>query len=310
MGTHPIFESDFDCLTEKIKKWHRDQVNSDHRIRNLLDRSMNAAHRLDVMYLDEDQMRKEEINKIAGPNEFTEFYSRLRAIKEFHRIRPEDATKPLSFEFEQMNIMVRANEDLPSMVEFSDEEGYGRFLDLHEHYNQFLNIKGIDRCDYLEYLTHFDKLFEIPKEKKNSQYREYANNLLQYLYEYAEKVKPLIDWNEDLNETKNDFEKQWNAAQFPGWTDAGSAMKQTGAHLDLSQIQSAEELASLGLDRLKSALMALGLKCGGTLEARAQRLFSTKGKGIDDIDATLFAKKRGKPMNVKTKDSKKEIAYL
>jgi len=27
------------------------------------------------------------------------------------------------------------------MVEFSDEEGYGRFLDLHEFYNQYLNIK-------------------------------------------------------------------------------------------------------------------------------------------------------------------------
>ena len=30
------------------------------------------------------------------------------------------------------------------MVEFSDEEGYGRFLDLHEHYNQYLNIKVLD----------------------------------------------------------------------------------------------------------------------------------------------------------------------
>lgn len=39
-----------------------------------------------------------------------------------------------------------------------------------------------------------------------------------------------------------------------------------------------QELASLGLDRLKSALMALGLKCGGTLEARAERLFSTKAR--------------------------------
>lgn len=44
-----------------------------------------------------------------------------------------------------------------------------------------------------------------------------------------------------------------------------------GAHLDLSAFSSWEELASLGLDRLKSALMALGLKCGGTLEERAQR---------------------------------------
>lgn len=48
-----------------------------------------------------------------------------------------------------------------------------------------------------------------------------------------------------------------------------------GAHLDLSAFSSWEELASLGLDRLKSALMALGLKCGGTLEERAQRFLHT-----------------------------------
>ena len=43
-----------------------------------------------------------------------------------------------------------------------------------------------------------------------------------------------------------------------------SAMaKHSGAHLDLSAFSSPEELMSLGLDRLKSALMALGLKCGG-----------------------------------------------
>ena len=50
----------------------------------------------------------------------------------------------------------------------------------------------------------------------------------------------MIDWNEDLNETQTEFQKQWAAGQFPGWTDTGSAIKTTGAHLDLSQIQSAE----------------------------------------------------------------------
>ena len=46
--------------------------------------------------------------------------------------------------------------------------------------------------------------------------------------------------------------------------DTSSAMaKHSGAHLDLAAFSSAEELMSLGLDRLKSALMALGLKCGG-----------------------------------------------
>ena len=40
-------------------------------------------------------------------------------------------------------------------------------------------------------------------------------------------------------------------------------MTHAGAHLDLSAFSSAEELASLGLNRLKSALQALGVKCGG-----------------------------------------------
>ena len=59
-----------------------------------------------------------------------------------------------------------------------------------------------------------------------------------------------------------------------------------------------EELASVGLDRLKSALLALGMKCGGTLEDRAKRLFSTKNKSVDELDPSLFTKdpkaKRGK----------------
>lgn len=46
----------------------------------------------------------------------------------------------------------------------------------------------------------------------------------------------------------------------------------------------------MGLDRLKSGLMALGLKCGGSLEERAIRLFQTKDKRIQDLDPSLFAK--------------------
>lgn len=77
------------------------------------------------------------------------------------------------------------------------------------------------------------------------------------------------------------MEEQWENGTFPGWPvsfehlnnfenyknhlqkEAGSALANVGAHLELSAFSSWEELASLGLDRLKSALMALGLKCGG-----------------------------------------------
>lgn len=86
-------------------------------------------------------------------------------------------------------------------------------------------------------------------------------------------------------------------------------MTHVGAHLELSAFSSWEELASLGLDRLKSALMALGLKCGGTLEERAQRLFSTKGEA--SLDPALLAKKKQrKPGKGKDVEKQKEIARL
>lgn len=57
--------------------------------------------------------------------------------------------------------------------------------------------------------------------------------------------------------------------------------------------------------------MALGLKCGGTLEERAQRLWSTKGVAVDTLDASLFAKtKQGKTVSDKNAEKNKEIASL
>jgi len=63
---------------------------------------------------------------------------------------------------------------------------------------------------------------------------------------------------------------------------------------DLNTCASAEELEKLGMERLKVELQKLGLLCGGTLQERAQRLFSVKGKSIDQIDSKIFAKKKDK----------------
>ncbi|XP_065591390.1 splicing regulator SDE2 [Cyrtonyx montezumae] len=68
--------------------------------------------------------------------------------------------------------------------------------------------------------------------------------------------------------------------------------------IDLVAFSSAAEMEALGLDKLKMQLMALGLKCGGTLQERAARLFSVRGLSRDQIDPSLFAKpskgKKGK----------------
>jgi splicing factor 3A subunit 3 len=58
-------------------------------------------------------------------------------------------------------------------------------------------------------------------------------------------------------------------------------------------------LASLGLDRLKSTLLDLGLKCGRTL-------FSTKGKSLE----SLFAKNPKSKGTKRDTERNKVIAFL
>ena len=61
--------------------------------------------------------------------------------------------------------------------------------------------------------------------------------------------------------------------------------------LDLKNYESVKALEELGLDRLKGALMAIGLKCGGTLQERAARLFSVRDLKAEDYPKKLLAKK-------------------
>uniref|UniRef100_G1RLZ1 Splicing factor 3a subunit 3 n=1 Tax=Nomascus leucogenys TaxID=61853 RepID=G1RLZ1_NOMLE len=243
----------------------RDQINSDHRTRAMQDRYMEVSGNLRDLYDDKDGLRKEELNAISGPNEFAEFYNRLKQIKEFHRKHPNEICVPMSVEFEEL-LKARENpsEEAQNLVEFTDEEGYGRYLDLHDCYLKYINLKASEKLDYITYLSIFDQLFDIPKERKNAEYKK----------------------------------------------ETSSALTHAGAHLDLSAFSSWEELASLGLDRLKSALLALGLKCGGTLEERAQRLFSTKGKSLESLDTSLFAKNPKSKGTKRDTERNKDIAFL
>ncbi|XP_056125721.1 splicing regulator SDE2 [Rhinichthys klamathensis goyatoka] len=62
------------------------------------------------------------------------------------------------------------------------------------------------------------------------------------------------------------------------------------AELDLLSASGPEQLEALGLERLKKELMERGMKCGGTLQERAARLFSVRGLAADQIDPALLAK--------------------
>ena len=47
-----------------------------------------------------------------------------------------------------------------------------------------------------------------------------------------------------------------------------------------------------GGDVLKHTLQSMGLKCGGTIAERAQRLYAIKGKSKEEIDPSLFVKSK------------------
>lgn len=61
--------------------------------------------------------------------------------------------------------------------------------------------------------------------------------------------------------------------------------------LDFKAFDSVESLMSLGLDKLKNHLVSLGVKCGGTLQERAARLFSLKGVDRSNIPKKLLVKR-------------------
>ena len=293
------------------KTMDRDQILSDHRLKTLLELYTTSTTSLKELYEDKDGERKSEVQTISGPNEYSEFYLRLKQIKDFYKVHRNEISVPMSVELAEEYSKVDPTDELLSLVEFTDEEGFGKYLDLHECYEKYLNIRGIEKVDYITYIMTFDQFFDIPKERKTMDYKNYLNCLVEYLHGYLQRIKPLFDLNDEINLVYKNFEQQWNAGTFPGWPKQHeSAMANDGAHLDLSAFSAWEELASLGLDRLKSALIALGIKCGGTLEERAQRLFSTKGQ--INIDPSLKKRNSGDSSQKKERQGvrNREIALL
>lgn len=69
--------------------------------------------------------------------------------------------------------------------------------------------------------------------------------------------------------------------------------------VNLDDYSHAGDLQVLGMERLKAELMRRGLKCGGSLQERAQRLFSVKGVASEDIPTKLLSKGKGQGKSTK-----------
>jgi splicing factor 3A subunit 3 len=257
---------------ENKPKSHRERIRQGNRVSLLLNKVKDRSVTANEFAVDSDGSRKEEIQSMKGDAVFSSFYDRLKDLRDYHRRFPDIAVQ---------NQPDTNAEDLQPDTKFSGEEMYGKYLDLHQLYERSSNMPQFDRSDYTQYLGRFSEFEKVEKSKKNKAYFDYVSDMKNYLIGFYTRTQPLVDLEDILKETLEAFSKQWDEDQ--------QSRAQSGS-LDLTGFTNAKQLEALGLDRLKSALEAEELKCGGNLEQRAARLFSIKGVPKDKIPKKLRAK--------------------
>jgi len=311
-------------------KTKRDQAIQSCKLNSYLSGSVERSKDVLTILEDSDGFRKDEIAQMAGVNVFKVFYDKLLEIKQYHRRfpnrqQPRDFTVPMQDETAEMLKRLYAPETEKISSKFSGEESYGKYLDLHGFYVRFMNLKrakpsaaaaadddmdgeGQSRPTYRQFLDDFFQFDDHAAMaagqdtlQKGPEYLAYLKDLVASFRSFCIRTDPL------LQETLEAEFKKWEDDFEARSTDnMWAAFESHSGYLSLKSHATAASLEALGADRLKAALQALGLKCGGSLTQRAQRLFSLKGlSSLDEINPSMLA---GRPKKRRRKSRKAKTA--
>jgi splicing factor 3A subunit 3 len=287
------------------KSGHKEQLDSQHRQKRLLDKYMECSNQLLQLYTkDTDRPNRDGgINRACN-----EFYIEYNKICNRYDKSADDelidvvsgTSEPL---IEPSSLAVVLTSDLATtnesgakattekLVEFTDEEGYGKYLDLNECYEAYLQVVKNDevKSNYLNFIMKYDKFIkDLSRDRKlTPAYKSFVEKMLEYFRDYSRRARPLFDYKEMEDKTHESFLEQWRDKAVPGWFDKAEQDVVGEPMIELESYKSVEHLMELGLDCLKQELKVYGLKCGGTLEERARRLWSIRGKRPEEIDDSL-----------------------
>ena len=239
---------------------------------------------------DQDGLFRNELNQMREGS-MDSFYAALHSTREYYE------------KFPNLQYESTFTPNVSVQVDFSGEEIFGKYLDLNPLFLEFCNLlkkKSIEQ-DYLQYLDRFSMFFYIPEEIKATKgYYEYLLHLWNYLVDFYQRVHPLISLNKVFADWEEEFQIKVTSGEIVIYTKpstttttATSTTNHIPEPLRLGMFNSVEELEALGLERLKEGLEALGLKCGGSLNDRAKRLWSIRGKKVEDIPNNLKVKTIG-----------------
>ncbi|KAL9238644.1 hypothetical protein vseg_013040 [Gypsophila vaccaria] len=171
------------------------------------------------------------------------------------------------------------NQNLRTLhIPFSGEEGFGKYLDLHEFHRRYTNSKFGHYVTYIDYLRTFpgtDDDNVIPsKFKATLEYRLYVKDVLEYLISFMDRARPLTF----LDRIFKELEEQSAGCNLDRGKKRQREPEIEGLIRDANTV---DDLMEMGLDNLKEALDTLGLKSGGTLRQRAERLLQAKNQQVD-----------------------------
>ena len=166
----------------------------------------------------------------GSTNEFDQFYQQFAALKEIHRRHPnlqvEDLEKNYrkrSREEMEEDRMTYTETSLMTAISnmFTGEESWGRFLDLNNLHEKFLNLHGIrTNISYIDYLKTFQGFRHLRQQTKNEEYLKYLIQLQEYIESFLKRVQPLVNHDKLMNKIGVDFEAAWNSGIAPGQKDS------------------------------------------------------------------------------------------
>lgn len=181
------------------------------------------SQRLLDIYNDPEKPLEKEAQAISTGDQFEEFYKQLDEIKDFHKQYPNEPIENLerAYKRRQPGDGEAPRVDVDAM--FTGEEGFGKFLDLTMIHEQYLNLPGVKRLPYTQYLGIFDE-FTPPamnikrKDKVSDKYFSYVSELANYLESFLKRTRPLQDLDKLFSSFSEEFDTKWSAKDVPGWT--------------------------------------------------------------------------------------------
>lgn len=199
-------------------------MNRDHQISGFLTRIQDQSNRLLDIYKDTEGLRTKEIQAISTGDPFDEFYKQLGEIKDFHRRYPNEPVENLERAYKRRAPAEGESATAEVNNLFTGEESFGKFLDLTTLHEDYLNLPGVKRLTYLQYLDTFDK-FVPPQcpikrvDKTTDQYFNYVKRLAAYLEDFLKRTRPLEDLDKLFSSFSSDFDKAWQSHSVVGWTE-------------------------------------------------------------------------------------------